>query len=103
MSAGYIAVRYGDKGIGVTCVMPQAVNAPMLAASFSNHKELAGLKSLCEVLEPEQVAAAALAGLKSNQMHIFPHLDAAGSFRRRAQNPDKRIAEMRALMAGCSS
>lgn len=98
--AEYIAVHYGGKGIGVTCLCPQAVNTPMLAASVSSHEELAVLKSLSEVLEPEQVAAAGIAGVEANRMHVFPHAGSADSFRRRAQDPDTWVAEMRALLAG---
>ncbi len=97
--AEYIAVHYGDRGIGVTCLCTQAVNTPMLAASVANYEELAVLKSLSEVLEPGQVAAAALAGVEANRMHVFTHADSIGSFRRRAQDPDKWVAEMRALLA----
>ncbi|HEV8557318.1 MAG TPA: SDR family oxidoreductase [Actinophytocola sp.] len=98
--AEYLAIRYGEQGIGVSCLLPQAVNTPMLTASVSNHKELAVLKSFSNVLEPEQVAAVALEGVEANRIHIYPHPEAADSFRRRAQDPDGWVAEMRALLAG---
>jgi NAD(P)-dependent dehydrogenase (short-subunit alcohol dehydrogenase family) len=97
--AEYLAVEYGDRGIGVSCLNPQAVNTPMLTDSVGSHEKLAVLKSFSEVLEPEQVAAIALAGVEANRLHIFPHADAAESFRRRAQDPDKWVAEMRSMLA----
>ncbi|MGF7237199.1 MAG: SDR family oxidoreductase [Frankia sp.] len=100
--AEYLAVHYGGRGIGVSCLLPQAVNTPLLTASVRDHKQLAVLKSLSEVLEPEQVAVMALAGVEANRMHIFTHSDSAGSFRRRAQDADLWVAEMRSLLAGRS-
>jgi NAD(P)-dependent dehydrogenase (short-subunit alcohol dehydrogenase family) len=98
--AEYLAVQYGDRGLGVSCLLPQAVNTPMLAASVSRHEDLAVLRSFSDVLEPEQVAEIALAGVEANRIHIYPHPEAADSFRRRAQDPDRWVAEMRALRAG---
>lgn len=98
--AEYLAVHYGDQGIGVSCLMPQAVNTPMLADSVGNHEMLARLKQVSEVLEPEQVAAAAIEGIEANRMHIYTHQGSHDSFRRRAEDTDAWIAEMRALMAG---
>ena len=98
--AEYLAVHYGEQGLGVSCLMPQAVNTPMLTASVSDHKELAVLRSFSNVLEPEQVADIALAGIEANQIHIYPHPEAIDSFRLRAQDPDKWVAEMRAMRAG---
>lgn len=95
--AEYLAIRYGEQGIGVSCLLPQAVNTPMLTASVRDHKELAALKSFSTVLEPEEVAAIALEGVEANRIHIYPHPEAADSFRRRAADPDAWVAEMRAL------
>lgn len=98
--AEYLAVQYGHRGLGVSCLLPQAVNTPMLTASVSEHEDLAVLKSFSNVLEPEQVAEVALAGVEANQIHIYPHPEAAESFRLRAQDPDGWVAEMRAMRAG---
>jgi NAD(P)-dependent dehydrogenase (short-subunit alcohol dehydrogenase family) len=100
--AEYLAVHYGSQGVGVSCLCPQAVNTPTLTASV-NHESLAVLKSISEVLEPDQVANAAVAGIEANQLHIFPHSDTADSYRRRADNPDQWAAEMRALRADPSA
>lgn len=72
----------------------------MLTAGVRDHKELEVLKSLSEVLEPEQVAVMALAGVEANRMHIFTHAGSADSFRRRAEDADLWVAEMRSLLAG---
>ncbi|MET7648864.1 SDR family oxidoreductase [Streptomyces sp. NPDC005426] len=98
--AEYLAVEYGDRGIGVSCLMPQAVNTPMLAASVSSNEQLALLKENSEVLEPEQVAKAALAGVEENRMHIFTHQGSADSFRLRADDADRWVAQMRAIRSG---
>ncbi|WP_433260134.1 SDR family oxidoreductase [Actinosynnema sp. CS-041913] len=98
--AEHLAVQYGDRGIGVSCLLPQAVNTPMLTASVTDHEELAVLKSFSTVLEPEQVADIALAGVEANRIHIYPHPEAADSFRLRAQDPDRWVADMRAMRSG---
>jgi NAD(P)-dependent dehydrogenase (short-subunit alcohol dehydrogenase family) len=98
--AEYLAVQYGDHGLGVSCLLPQAVNTPMLTASMTDHEELAVLKSLSNVLEPEEVATVALAGIEAGRIHIYPHPEASDSFRMRAQDPDKWVADMRAMRAG---
>lgn len=98
--AEYLAVEYGDRGIGVSCLLPQAVNTPMLAASVSSNEQLALLKENSEVLEPEDVAKAALAGIEENRMHIFTHRGSADSFRQRADDADKWVAQMRAIRHG---
>ena len=95
--AEYLAVQYGDRGLGVSCLLPQAVNTPMLTASVTDHEQLAILKSFSTVLEPEQVADIALRGVEENRIHIYPHPEAIDSFRRRAEDPDKWVAEMRAM------
>ncbi|MFF7648070.1 SDR family NAD(P)-dependent oxidoreductase [Streptomyces canus] len=98
--AEYLAVEYGHRGIGVSCLMPQAVNTPMLAASVSSNEQLALLKEHSEVLEPEQVAQAALTGIEENRMHIFTHKGSADSFRQRADDADEWVAQMRAIRHG---
>jgi NAD(P)-dependent dehydrogenase (short-subunit alcohol dehydrogenase family) len=98
--AEYLAVHYGEQGLGVSCLLPQAVNTPLLTASVSDHEELAVLKSFSNVLEPEKVAEIALAGVEANHIHIYPHPEAADSFRRRADDPDAWVAEMQGMRAG---
>ncbi|MDI3390357.1 SDR family oxidoreductase [Streptomyces sp. B-S-A8] len=98
--AEYLAVEYGHRGIGVSCLLPQAVNTPMLAESVSSNEQLALLKEKSEVLEPEQVAAAALRGVEENRLHVFTHRGSADSFRLRADDADKWAADMRAIRHG---
>jgi NAD(P)-dependent dehydrogenase (short-subunit alcohol dehydrogenase family) len=98
--AEYLAVHHGDQGIGVSCLLPQAVNTPMLAAGVASDEKLAALKAFSQVLEPEKVARIALAGVEAGRMHIFPHEDSIGSFRRRAQDADQWVAEMRSMLPG---
>nr|BAJ07861.1 putative short-chain dehydrogenase/reductase [Streptomyces sp. 2238-SVT4] len=98
--AEYIAIEHGGQGIGVSCLLPQAVDTPMLAAGVKSSEQLALLKAHSEVLEPGQVAAAALQGVEENRIHIHTHTGSAESFRLRAQDPDRWVAEMRAIRSG---
>jgi NAD(P)-dependent dehydrogenase (short-subunit alcohol dehydrogenase family) len=95
-----LAIQFGERGLGVSCLMPQAVNTRMLTASVTNHEQLARLKSFSEVLEPEEVADIAIEGIEANRMHIWTHKDSAGSFRSRAEDADEWIASMQAMAAG---
>jgi NAD(P)-dependent dehydrogenase (short-subunit alcohol dehydrogenase family) len=98
--AEYLAVHHGEQGLGVSCLLPQAVNTPMMAASVRGNADLAVLKANSNVLEPEQVAEIALAGVEANHIHIYTHPGSADSFRRRAADPDAWVAEMQAMRAG---
>ncbi|MFJ5034162.1 SDR family oxidoreductase [Streptomyces sp. NPDC088560] len=98
--AEYLAVEYGHRGLGVSCLMPQAVNTPMLAASVSSNEQLAKLKEVSEVLEPEQVAKAALEAIEENRIHVFTHQGSADSFRQRAEDADVWVAQMRGIRHG---
>lgn len=95
--AEYLAIHYGDRGIGVSCLCPQAVDTPMLSSSVEDDL-LATLKSLSEVLQPEDVAMQAIAGIEAELLHIFPHRGTHDSFIHRAQQPDRWVSEMRQVL-----
>lgn len=98
--AEYLAVHYGDQGLGVSCLLPQAVNTPALVEGIGRLPDLEALKAASNVLEPELVAQIALAGVEANQIHIYPHPEAIDSFRLRAQDPDRWVAAQRRIRAG---
>jgi NAD(P)-dependent dehydrogenase (short-subunit alcohol dehydrogenase family) len=71
--AEWLAITYGDQGIGVSALCPEAVRTDMLAASLAANDGVRRLTANAMVLDPEAVAAAAVAGLKAGSFLILPH------------------------------
>lgn len=98
--AEWLAIAYGDRGIGVSCVCPQGVRTPMLreaAAAVGARDAVPHLAR--DAIEPEAVADAVVEGLADGRFLILPHPDVAGFFARKAADPDRWLAGMRRLRA----
>ncbi|EBA17823.1 oxidoreductase, short chain dehydrogenase/reductase family protein [Roseobacter sp. SK209-2-6] len=65
--AEWLAITYGDKGIGVSVLCPQAVRSEMTRGFEDSVASLDGL------LEPETVADFCITALKNNDFLILPH------------------------------
>ncbi|MBI5103934.1 MAG: SDR family oxidoreductase [Solirubrobacterales bacterium] len=101
--AEWLAVTYGDRGIGVSCLCPMGVDTPMLrqgeqeggmAASAS-----ATVKAAGDVLQPEQVAGAVVQALRDERFLILPHPEVLTFFQRKAGDYERWLAGMRRLQA----
>ena len=95
--AEWLAVVYGDAGIKVSCVCPQAVRTPMLETALEDPVGAAALLS-GGVLEPEQVADAVVAGLRAERFLILPHPEVARHLALKATEPERWLAGMRRLI-----
>lgn len=93
--AEWLSIRYGDSGIGVSCLCPQGVRTQMLLESTSG----IGAFLLEGAIEPEAVADAVIAGLASEKFLILPHPDVAKYFRHKADDYDRWIRGLRRLQA----
>jgi NAD(P)-dependent dehydrogenase (short-subunit alcohol dehydrogenase family) len=91
--AEWLSIRYGDSGIGVSCLCPQGVRTNMLLGSESG----IGAFLLEGALEPEAVAEAVIAGLDSERFLILPHPDVAKYFKHKADDYDRWIRGLRRL------
>jgi len=94
----WLSISYGDRGITVSIICPQGVRTPMLMGAMD--AGLDGPKVIAaagEILEPEQVAETATAGLADERFLILPHPEVAEYWRRKADNPDRWLAGMRRL------
>ena len=89
--AEWISITYGDQGIGVSLLCPQAVRTGMIRG-LEDH-----VASVDGVLEPEKVAQSVLDGLAAEQFLILPHSQVAEYFRRKAENYDRWLGGMRKL------
>jgi NAD(P)-dependent dehydrogenase (short-subunit alcohol dehydrogenase family) len=115
--AEWLSITYGDQGIKVSCLCPQAVTTNLGATSA---REVGGLAlpppgdgavpstdagsvsrqaAVDGVLTPDQVAASVVDGLAAERFLILPHPEVATYERRRAQDRDRWLGGMRRLQA----
>lgn len=98
--AEWLALTYGDRGVGVTCVCPQAVDTPMLDLGGALVEAGAAATLASGALLPAaQVAAAALDGVREGRFLVLPHAEVAEYWRRKAADPERWLAGMRRLQA----
>ncbi|HEV3101782.1 MAG TPA: SDR family oxidoreductase [Candidatus Dormibacteraeota bacterium] len=92
----WLSIAHGDEGIRVSCLCPQGVKTDMLAAERN-----LGVDFLTAgALEPEQVAAVVVDGIRTEGFLILPHPEVAQYFNRKAQDYDRWLKGMRRLRAG---
>jgi NAD(P)-dependent dehydrogenase (short-subunit alcohol dehydrogenase family) len=96
--AEWLAITYGDAGIKVSCLCPQGVRTPLLMEASD---DIAGAVVLAsgELLEPQQVADAVVAGLAAEQFLILPHPIVADYWRAKVTDYDRWLRGMRRLLA----
>jgi NAD(P)-dependent dehydrogenase (short-subunit alcohol dehydrogenase family) len=104
--AEWLAVTFGSRGIGVSCLCPMGVNTNMLNAGLDmTDREGLGARVVAatgEVLEPEDVADAVVEGLREERFLILPHPEVLEFFRRKGSDYDRWIAGMQRLQAHVS-
>ena len=89
--AEWLAIRWGDAGVGVSCLCPQGVRTAMTEGMDAASSVLAA----GPLLEPEEVAEAVVRGLADGRFLILPHPEVATFERRRAADRDRWLAGMR--------
>ena len=104
--AEWLAITYGDRGITVSCLCPMAVDTAMLGGGQeagageeapAGLRTAAGAAAVQGVLSPEQVAEAAVEGIRSERFLILPHPEVATFEQRRSADRDRWLAGMRRL------
>jgi NAD(P)-dependent dehydrogenase (short-subunit alcohol dehydrogenase family) len=90
--AEWLAITYGEQGLVVSVLAPQAVRTAMTAGV-----ENGGVAGVDGMLEPDAVADAVVAGLASESFLILPHPEVLEYFRRKASDYDRWIRGMRRL------
>lgn len=93
--AEWLAIRYGDTGVGFSCLCPQGVRTPMLAEAGPDSATLAA----GALLEPADVADAVMAAWAEGRFLILPHPEVADYEGRRAADRDRWLAGMRRVRA----
>jgi NAD(P)-dependent dehydrogenase (short-subunit alcohol dehydrogenase family) len=95
--AEWLAITYGDQGLGVSCLCPEFVRTDMLAAAGERLADSPG------VLDPEDVADVVVEGLRNETFLLLPHPEVQEHFRRKADDYDRWLAGMRRLQAATRS
>jgi NAD(P)-dependent dehydrogenase (short-subunit alcohol dehydrogenase family) len=92
--AEWLSIAYAERGIGVSCLCPQGVRTAMLGAVTTT---VGGQHLTADMIEPEAVAEAVIAGLAKEVFLILPHPQVGGYFQRKAGDYDRWLAGMRRL------
>ena len=92
--AEWLAITFGEKGIKVSVLAPQAVRTAMTIGIPDG-----GVAGVDGMLEPDTVADAVVRGLASEAFLILPHPEVLEYFRRKASDYDRWIAGMQRLQA----
>ncbi len=90
--AEWIKITYGNKGIGVSCLCPQAVRTPMTENG-------AGTAGVDGMIEPEECAAAVLEAIEKEKFLITPHEEVLEYIKRKATDYDRWIGGMQRLQS----
>lgn len=89
--AEWLSLTYGDQGIKVSVLCPQAVRSEMTRG----HED--GVASIDGMLEPEPVAEACVETIRNETFLVLPHPNVLGYMQFKASNYDKWLAGMRKL------
>jgi NAD(P)-dependent dehydrogenase (short-subunit alcohol dehydrogenase family) len=90
--AEWISITHGHQGIVVSALCPQAVATAMLGSHDDG-----GVAGLDGVISAEEVAAAAVAGIRAERFLILPHPEVADYEQRRATDRERWLEGMRRL------
>jgi NAD(P)-dependent dehydrogenase (short-subunit alcohol dehydrogenase family) len=111
--AEWLAITYGDRGIGVSCLCPMAVDTPLLGGTDEAGDvgdeagpavaAGAGAAAVRGILSPERVAEVTVEGLRDERFLILPHPEVATFEQRRAADRDRWLAGMRRLSAALAA
>jgi NAD(P)-dependent dehydrogenase (short-subunit alcohol dehydrogenase family) len=95
--AEWLAINYGDAGVRVSCLCPQAVRTAMLEASMD---EPAGAAALLAggVMEPEELAEYVVEAIRQERFLIIPHPATAKAMVRKASDPEGWVSRSRAFV-----
>jgi NAD(P)-dependent dehydrogenase (short-subunit alcohol dehydrogenase family) len=100
--AEWMAIEYGERGVRVSCICPQAVRTPMLELAMDDPAAAAALNS-GGLIEPEDVAEAVVAGMREERMLIMPHESLAGFVALKGTDPERWLRGMRRMVRNARS
>jgi NAD(P)-dependent dehydrogenase (short-subunit alcohol dehydrogenase family) len=92
--AEWLEITYGEQGLKVSVLAPQAVRTAMTAGVVDG-----GVAGVDGMLEPEAVADAVVAGIDAEAFLILPHPQVLEYFQRKASDYERWLRGMRRLQA----
>ena len=95
--AEWLAITYGDAGIKVSCLCPQAVRTPMLDLALEDPVGAAPLLA-GGLIDPADVAESVIAGIREERFLILPHEDVARHLALKGAQPERWLNGMRRLI-----
>ena len=95
--AEWLLITYGDAGIKVSCLCPQAVRTPMLDVALEDPIGAAPLLA-GGLLEPADVAAVVVAGIREERFLILPHEEVAKRMALKDRGAERWLSGMRRLV-----
>ena len=94
--AEWVSINYGEQGIGVSVLCPQAVRTNILAPQDDDApRRNSGQASQDGVLEPDAVADECLDAIEAGRFLVLPHPKVATYFQRKASDYDRWLGGMR--------
>lgn len=98
--AEWLAITYGDNGIGVTCVCPMGVDTPLLSAIRDSPDPTArvaadSITTAGEVISAQRVAELTVAAVSADQFMVLPHPGVIDMYRQKSADYDRWISGMR--------
>lgn len=97
--AEWLAVTYGDRGVGVSCLCPMGVDTALLRAGAESEAQNAqvaarAVTSAGEVLTPERVADDVVTAIAAEQFLVLPHAEVLRMYQGKGADYDRWIAGM---------
>ncbi len=94
--AEWLAINYGDRGVKVSVLCPQAVRTNILGDPSALADREGGRQAGGDgVLEPEDAARACLEAMRAERFLVLPHAEVATYFKRKADDYDRWLGGMR--------
>jgi NAD(P)-dependent dehydrogenase (short-subunit alcohol dehydrogenase family) len=90
--AEWLSITYGNRGIRVSALCPQAVRTNMTAGMKDG-----GVAGVDGMIEPEELAEATIAGLREEAFLILPHESVRTYYERKGKDIDRWLVGMRRL------
>lgn len=91
-----LAITYGDRGIKVFALCPQAVDTDLLKSGAG---AVAGSASVDGLMSPEKLADAVIEGLRKEEFLILPHPEVRSYIQKKTADYDRWLQGMRRLQA----
>jgi NAD(P)-dependent dehydrogenase (short-subunit alcohol dehydrogenase family) len=95
--AEWLSITYGDAGVKVSCLCPQGVRTPMLDVALEDPIGAAPLLA-GGLMEPDEVAAVVVEGLRDERFLILPHPEVANHMALKGAQPERWLKGMRKLV-----